>query len=481
MSYAPGIPSRDVSHELPKVEEPKTWQFVVHDHKAERRGRHFDLRLGDPDTGHAHSWAMPAEWPKPGERSWAIQQPTHTMGYMDFEGTLPPGYGAGEVTKHVRDRVEVTSAKPGHINFNLYRGTGPEEYTLHRIADKKWQLFNRTIHRKKMDLPSSRPSYREVGVADPRSTELLGNPDYVASAKIDDAHNLFVLPASGEPIRVVSYRESKRFPTGVIEHTHKVPGLFGVTTPKGMGNTILRGGLFAMDPSTGKALDASQLSGMLNANVWKSREQQREKGELVPVLYDVVKYKGRDMEMSSYGEKLKVLREVADTLPFELPRMAFSEEDKKKLLTDIRKGHVPETKEGVVFWNLRESSKPPIKTKFVKDHDVYIRDFFPGAGKYRDNGVGGFLYSHDPEGPIVGRVGSGLSDELRRDMHQHPNRYKNLVARVKAQDMYSSGALRAPAFEDWHLDKNDPIALSHVKVASIPDKELVFLWGDALA
>ncbi len=477
--FAPGIPSKAVSHELPKVEKPTTWQFVVHDHHAERRGRHFDLRLADPDTGFAHSWAMPAKWPEPGERSWAIQQPTHTMSYMDFEGTLPPGYGAGEVKKHARDRVEVVSSKPGHINFNIYRGTGPEEYTLHRIADRKWQLFNRTIHRKKIDLPDAKPSYREVDVT--QSGKHIEDPEYVASAKIDDAHNLFVFPASGEPIRVVSYRPSKRAQGGVIEHTHKVPALFGVETPKGMGNTVLRGGLFAMDPKTGKALEASQLAGMLNAGVWKSREQQREKGELIPILYDVVKYKGRDMERSSYAEKLKVLREVADTLPFELPRMAFSAEDKKKLLSDIRHGHVPETKEGVVFWNLRQGSQPPIKTKFVKDHDVYIRDFFPGEGKYAGNGVGGFLYSHDPEGPIVGRVGTGLSDELRRDMHQHPNRYRGLVARVKAQDKYPSGALRAPAFMNWHLDKNDTTMLSHVKVAATFDRELIFLWGDALA
>lgn len=477
IEYAPGIPSKEISHELPKVKKPTTWQFVVHDHHAERRGRHFDLRLADPSTGFAHSWAMPAKWPEPGERTWAIQQPTHTMKYMDFEGVISDGYGKGTVFKHARDKVEVVSAEPGHINFNVYRGTGPEEYTLHRIDDRKWQLYNRTIHRKAVELPDTRPPYREVKV--PEADKHIDDPNYMASAKIDDAHNLFVFPASGEQIRVVSYRPAKKTKTGVIEHTQKIPSVFGVKTPPGMGGTILRGGIYAMNPETGKATDAKDIAGMLNANVWTSREKQKVHGELVPVLYDVVKYKGRNMEMSSYGEKLKVLREVADSLPFSLPRMAFSAEDKKKLLSDIRKGHVPETKEGVVFWNLREGSKPPVKTKFVNDHDVYIKDFFPGEGKYRNNAVGGFLYSHDPDGPIVGRVGTGLSDELRRDMFEHPDRYRNLVARVTAQQQYSSGALRAPAFQDWHLDKNEPQALSHVKLASM-DLHLVFIWGDAI-
>lgn len=477
IEYAPGIPSKEISHELPEVKKPTTWQFVVHDHHAERRGRHFDLRLADPSTGYAHSWAMPAKWPEPGEKTWAIQQPTHTMKYMDFEGEIGDGYGKGAVFKHARDKVEITSARPGHISFNVYKGSGPEEYTLHRIDDRKWQLLNRTIHRQKVELPDTRPPYRETKVD--QAEKHIDDPNYMASAKIDDAHNLFVMQKAGDPIRVVSYRPAKRTQTGIIEHTHKVPALFGMKTPSGMGGTILRGGLFAMDPETGKATDAKDIAGMLNANVWTSREKQKKHGELVPVLYDVVSYKGRNMETASYGQKLQVLREVADALPFTLPRMAFTAEDKKKLLSDIRHGRVPETKEGVVFWNLREGAQPPIKTKFVKDHDVYIKDFFSGEGKYRGNAVGGFLYSHDPDGPIVGRVGTGLSDELRRDMHEHPDKYRGLVARVTAADKFPSGALRAPAFQNWHLDKNEPQALAFVKTAS-SDLHLLFLWGDAL-
>jgi hypothetical protein len=471
--FAPGIPSKQISHELPEVSKPTKWEMVVHDHAAERRGRHFDLRLGDPATGHAHSWAMPAKWPEPGERSWAIQQPTHTVKYMDFEGTIEDGYGKGDVTKHRREKTEIVSSTPGHINFNIYTGAGPEEYTLHRIADNKWMLLNRTIHREKTELPDTRPPYREVKLD--KAARHIDDPDMIASAKIDDAHNLFVLPASGDQVRVVSYRLAKRSKTGLIEHTHKVPSLFGVETPPGLGGTILRGGLYAMDPKTGKAVHAKDLASLLNSSVWKSRENQKQIGELIPVVYDVVKYKGRNMETASYGEKLKILLEVADKLPFELPRIAVTSEDKAKLIEDIRTGKVPETTEGVVFWNIRKG-EAPVKAKFVKDHDVYIRDFFPGEGKYKGKGVGGFLYSHEPHGSIVGRVGTGLSDELRTDMHQHPDKYKGLVARVTAQDKFPSGALRAPAFQDWHLDKNEPQALANVKVAAALDKTLLFLW-----
>lgn len=467
-----GIPDRHVSHELPKIDRPTTWEYVVHDHLADKRGRHFDLRLGDPTTGHAHSWAMPARWPEAGQKSWAIQQPTHTMPYMDFEGEISEGYGKGTVTKDRRDKVEVTKSQPGHISFNVYKSTGPEEYSLHRIEDKKWILMNRTIHRGKVNLPSDKPPYKETKVN--KSDKYIEDDNVIASAKIDDAHNLFVLPESGEQVRVLSYRAAKVSPTGFIEHTHKVPGLFGTKTPAGLGGTVLRGGLYARDPETGKAILAKDLAGLLNSGVWNSREKQKKLGELIPIIYDVVSYRGRSMENTPYLDKLKVLREVADKLPVELPRMAFGKEDKQKLIKDIRSGHIPETEEGVVFWNLSKSESP-VKAKFTQDHDVYIRDFFEGQGKYKGNGVGGFLYSHEEGGPIVGRVGTGLSDELRRDMFKHPSKYKGLVARVTAHDKYSSGALRAPAFQDWHLDKNEPRALANVKLASA-DKELSFIW-----
>lgn len=472
--YALGIPSKVTSHELPHLTERKVWQFTVHDHEAEKRGRHFDLRLGDPETEHAHSWAMHASWPKPGEKTWAIAQPTHRFSYMDFVGKIEDGYGKGSVSMFDRDKTEITNSRPGHISFNLYKGSGPEEYSLHRVGEKQWILMNRTPKREQhAQLPVDKPKYRETKISDPK----IHSDDYVFSAKIDDAHNLFYFPKAGERIRVVSYRPSKRSNGGLIEHTHKIPGLLeGVATPEGLGGTILRGGLYAIHPGSGVATPTATLAGILNSDVWKSREKQQRHGYLTSVLYDVVQYKGRKMEGAPYKEKLKVLREVERALPdyFHLPRMAFSSEDKKRLVADMRAGKLPETKEGIVAWNLKEGA-PPYKAKFTTDHDVYIRGFFPGEGKYKDQGVGGFFYSYDPDGPIMGRVGTGFSDAQRRHMHAHPGIYEGTVARVKAQERFPSGALRAPAFDAFHLDKNDPQTLSLLKHASV-GHELVFLW-----
>lgn len=450
--YAPGIPSKETSHSIPSVSKPTVWEIALHDHEAKRRGRHFDLRLGDPETNRAHSWAMPPKLPGPGTSSWAIQQPTHTVRYMDFEGEIPSGYGAGRVALSLRDKTEVMKASPDHVRFNIYKSSGPQEFVLRKLGGKMWKLFNTTPTPERLNIKFGKPDYREI------KPEKLNFEDssQVMSAKIDDAHNIFVLPESGKPIRVVSYRQAKKTDTGLIEHTHKVPDLHGEIVPAGLGNTVLRGGLYAIDPKTGRALDAHILGGLLNSDVWKSREKQKQHGKLISVLYDIERFKGRDVSSAPYSEKLEMLKKIIEKIPaFHLPPMAFTPTEKVKLLTKIEAGKLPHTSEGVVLWNLHEG-KPPIKAKFKGTHDVYIRRIFGGGGKYEGSHSGGFEFSHTQDGPIVGRVGTGLSDSLRADMHKHPDKYMGAVAVLESMTKYKSGALRAPAFKSWHLDKNEP-------------------------
>lgn len=224
----------------------------------------------------------------------------------------------------------------------------------------------------------------------------------------------------------------------------------------------MRGGLYSIDPNTEKATSNPVLGGILNANVWKSRENQKTHGKLKAVIYDVVKYKGKNMENAPYVEKMKVIQDITRKVPeIEPPTFAHTKEEKEHLLKQIQKGNLPETTEGVVFWNLHKQ-EPATKAKFFKEHDVYVRGFFPAEGKYKDNAVGGFVYSHTEDGPIVGKCGTGLSDKLRRDMHKHPEKYKGLCAVISSQEKYKTEALRVPAFKNWHLDKSSPDQLKDI-------------------
>jgi len=459
--FAPGIPVQKRTSRLPLI-KPDTlnrWTLAVQDHEAARAGRHYDLRLVDPDAGKAHSWAIPkARLPQPGEKLLAVQTFTHTPEYALHFGDKKPqmiekGYGRGRVRMVVKEPTEIIESNNDKVRFNVYSGKDNAEYLLRRTNKDKWLLMNTTTTKANTpDLPQSKPKYHEltpdaVDVTDDRQ---------LMTAKVDGAHNTFVLNAD-QPVRVYSHRPTER-DTGVIEHTHRfLPGLQS-RVPKHLDGYVLRGELFASDPHTGQARQAAETGATLNSGVWKSRERQQH-APLRSIIFDVVRQAGKNVESLPYAKKLHVLERVSRSLPFlEMPPMARTAKTKVDLLNRIRRGQEPITREGVVLWPLAGGA--PTKSKFRPDHDVYVQNVFPEDGKRKDL-AGGFDYSWTPKGRVVGRVGTGFTHALKKDMLENPQEYIGRVARVRADDVYRDkadprkpGALRAASFKDWHLNKN---------------------------
>lgn len=75
-------------------------RYVVHRHDARgRAGLHDDLRL--EMGGVLKSWAIPkmiSDRPDFREKRLAIQVEDHPLSYIDYEGEIADGYGAGTVT-----------------------------------------------------------------------------------------------------------------------------------------------------------------------------------------------------------------------------------------------------------------------------------------------------------------------------------------------------------------------------------------------
>lgn len=481
--FAPGIPAQRPTSRLPAISQKtlNRWMLAVQEHATTRSGgrKHFDLRLVDPDAGKAHSWAIPkARLPEPGEKLLAVQTWTHTPEYALHFGDKKPqiigqGYGAGRVRMALKEPTDIIESNNDLVRFNVYRGRENEEFVLRRTRDDKWLLQNTTITKDRADIPQSKPKYKEV---EPDAIDLTDDKQ-VMMAKIDGAHNTFKLDA-GKPVRVFSHRPTERS-TGVIEHTHRfLPGLTA-TVPAHLDGLVLRGELFAADPHTGRTRAAVDTGGILNSNVWKSRETQQH-SPLRAVIFDVARRAGEDVEEIPYKEKLKVLQRVSKALPFlELPPMARTTEDKVNLLNRIRTGQEPITNEGVVLWPMEGGA--PTKAKWRPDHDVFVREIFPEEGK-REGMAGGFAYSWTPRGKIVGRVGTGLPHTLKMDMLENPGDYIGRVARVRALDVYRDannpkkpGALRAPSFTDFHLDKN--LEKIEEKTAATPTLQHTFITG----
>jgi bifunctional non-homologous end joining protein LigD len=134
-------------------------RFVIHEHHATRL--HFDLRL--EIDGVLKSWAVPKGVSmNPSEKRLAVAVPDHSLGYINFEGTLAEGtYGAGEVRVWDKGEFETESdaadgLRQGKLVFTFHGAKLKGEFTLvkmwnqeknwlvikskDRFADKNWQL-----------------------------------------------------------------------------------------------------------------------------------------------------------------------------------------------------------------------------------------------------------------------------------------------------------------------------------------------------
>lgn len=462
--FAPGIPSKRQIDALPDIREPTNWTIAIQDHKAERAGRHYDLRLIDPATGKAHSWAIPkAMLPKPGKSVLAIQQPTHTAEYATTFGKNRPqkitsGYGKGTVRMHLLDNTEVYHSKPEEkgtrLRFNLYKSTGPEEYALIRAGKNQDLLVNKTLSRER--LPHLRIGEKPKLKPKVLAKVDLDNNQEIMLPKYDGAHTYLDLNRPNKIPRLFSYRKPKRHTAGVIEHTHKVPLLLNTRTPKELTNTTLHAETIAVNED-GTGLPAKDIAGMLNATVPNSRRKQKElKAKLLPILLDVSRYRGKDVSTLPFSARYTLLKEIQNRLKLPIAEIARTPREKSQLLEKIRTGKHPLTREGVILRPINIPG-PATKAKFRPDHDLYVREIFQATDR---NGkplgrAGGFTYSWSKKGPIVGRIGTGFDHETARDMLRNPERYKGRVAKIEAETKYRSGALSKPSFKEWHLDKGD--------------------------
>jgi len=336
----------------------------------------------------------------------------------------------------------------------------PEEFSIRKGKDGKWFLHNKTQTRERRpDLPSSKPSYKEISIDKVNPTD----DRQAMMPKLDGAHTIIDLKAGRAP-RAFSYRVGKKAPTGLIEHTHKMPELLKTKVPKELDRTILRAETLGLDEK-GKPLSAEVLGGLLNRKVWESRkEQSRLKARLKAFPFGVVQYKGRNMENAPFDQKLEVLKKVENLIDeLEMPELATTPANKIQMLNAIRSGSHPLTREGVVLVD-RDRDVATIKAKLVNDYDVFVRGIQPN--REHPDRAGSFTYSWTPNGPLAKKqtgepatVGSGLKHDMARDMLRNPDDYIGRVAKVKAPKVFTKGdtleAMFQPRFKEWHLDKGD--------------------------
>jgi len=443
--FAPGINDPEDYGNISDELSPGDFaNWVIQEHDAQRAGKHYDVRFG---KNKLFSFATRKEMPEPGQQIALYPQPLHEGAYADFEGTITSGYGAGKVKKKDRGEILITRVSPRNIRFVLAHKKEPEVFNLVKLKDKKtnhpyWLMRNIT--------PTEPIKYKKTHFIKIPAEEIdkLMTPEHVLSAKIDGAAGFARLMKDN--VDILSYRTNKAGKP--IVHTHRM-GLGGkIEIPKHLQGKTYRGEIYGEHAN--RAISAQELGGLLNATVANSLKKQRDKDIKMRMALFGVAGDENDFIEQPISERRKAIDEALKYLPkdvFTKPPYAETKEEKRKLWDMIRKKKSLLTREGVVGYPV--GGGKPVKVKLFKDYDVYIREMFPAMeGKYKDNAVGGFKYSIDRDGPIVGKVGTGFSDELRRDMYKNPGKYIGRVAVVRAQGQFPSGALRVPSLHAIHED-----------------------------
>ena len=439
------------SFKTPPHAEDEMWTLNIQEHKADRAGLHYDVRLNKPGTSEAFSWVSKNKpLPDIGEKLSLILQPTHEASYMGWEGTLAEGYGKGTVRSILTTPVHVIESSPGKLLFNIYKGNDTARYALVETSQtdtkghKTWIFNNYTKTTEDKSIPDYKPHYKSININEVH----INRPNEILTPKIDGAHNTISLRPD-KRIDVYSYRLRKNKPTR-IDHTYKTD-LYKYRSPKDLGETIVRAELY-----NEATPDNSEItSGLLNSNTWDARQKMQEQStKLIPVIFDIVKFKGKNVEKEPYREKIRMLQEVAQLVPsLRLPEMAITPQEKLKLLDQIKSKRHPITSEGVVIYNL--DTPIPVKAKQKEDFDVLITGTFPAArgSKYEGNSIGGFIGVPE-NGTTSIKIGTGLSDELRRVAYSNPEQFIGQWAKVEGQKQYQgSGKVRMPTFKGFRVEK----------------------------
>ncbi len=451
--YAPGIKRKDYPGDINKLKPGQLLDYVIQKHEALRAGTHKDFRIGNKQLG-MYSWAMRSGLPSdPADKRLAARTNLHTREYADWEGVIPKGtYGAGKVTKEDEGKVLITNTTPTTVSFSVAHKKHPQRFTLVKppgFAPKDWLLIKK--HTPAVS-GAEKVSYKSISKEElDKALENL-KPGAEVQAKVDGALNFLNL--TNGKAEMLSHRTSATTGRPVVQTERFFGHVPHLELPNELKNAVLLAEVYG--EKDGKPIELQALGGILNSSLANALKTQDEKGiKMRALLFDVAKLKGKDIRSTlPYSERKEILKKFIEYLPkgkFHLPESVNTSEEAKKLIETIRSGKHPMTTEGIVIHN---QDGHPLKHKITSESDVYVRELFPAeeGSKYDKNSVGGFKYSVTPDGPILGRVGGGLSDAMRKLMHDDPERFKGRIARIHSQSQYPSGAHRNPNFIALHED-----------------------------
>jgi bifunctional non-homologous end joining protein LigD len=439
------VPSSPERAEKEKKDDNGGLEFVVQKHDATRM--HYDLRL--EIRGAMASWAVP-KGPSydPQIKRLAVETEDHPMEYNRFEGRIPDGeYGAGDVL--IWDRGTYETVPPGqedamrakgHIAFRLHGEKLVGEWHLvktHRKDDGEgassrnaWLLFKAKdgAADPSRDIVGERPESVVSGMTATRGPRRAGASTAGKSARA-------LVEAMGEPMRA-------KLTTSLVDpdsylYEIKYDGYRLLAARAGADvRLVTRNGndwtaRFQLIADEVKRLDVREcvLDGeacivdeggrpsFADLQAWLAGE--RTAGKLAFAVFDLLWLDGRDLRGLPIEDRKQLLaallRNAAPPLSLSSAAGGSFDQIAKVAKATGLEGLVAK-KKGSVY----SSGGAPgswLKIKFDKRQDCAIVGYIPLSGTTDE--VGALLLAvveGDGKLHFAGRVGTGFSERMRRDL-----------------------------------------------------------------
>lgn len=443
--------------------------FVVQLHHASRRHYDFRLQIGDA----LKSWAVP-KGPSydPAVKRMAVEVEDHPVDYASFQGEIPKGhYGGGHVAQFdhgvwaTEGDAEAQLAK-GHLRFELFGKKLKGGWHLVRSGRQgrqpQWLLFKDkdefagTIEADDLLADVTAPpadDAKRAGSGKARKKKLKEVPaprsrgrGWAAKAsklphakKATLAPQAFELqlaklgesPPSGDQwiheIKWDGYRlgvtvvgaQARLWSRNALEWTDKVPEITAAIEALGLSNAALDGELIA---GGGTKQDFNLLQKTLSGEA---------QGKLTLVLFDLLHLDGIDISAAPLADRKALLEQVLSDPP---PHIAYSSHggDGDQSFEVATQRHF----EGIISKRADRAyyggrSDDWRKTKSLASDEFAVVGSTAPKGSRK--GFGSLLLARpDPKHgwSYAGRVGSGFSDELLREVT------KSLTAGAKKPTVY---------------------------------------------
>jgi len=429
---------------LPKLGSRKVQtKYWIEEHRADRAGLHYDVTIQMPDKRYYRLATKPTErrkgklgiFPGPSEKAQWVLQPEH------YKPTNPPviteGYGKGTTRVVMQGQALVWGGDSGMVHFQLEGVDG--RYVLIQPQEQgNKQILMRLPERPVPNMP--KPHMKSVKLGSPQAEALFKDPNTIMTLKKDGARaNIRIVPDPKNPKRgrvsIGSYRPDKKMKKkyGVdiqIDYTDKLGWTEKSVPPLDL---VGSGEIWVPnDPDLAKVNECLQPDPVKAAAASKRYHPRF-------YIHDVQTWNGQDYSGSPYSEKLDAMKEIKKQSKgtIRLPKDAHTEKGKRSLQKKAWKevGVDGLVVDGTTKIKIRED-----KTFVV----VGVSPEMSKTGQEKNTAIPVIRVNG-----VERRVAGKLSQEVKRDMKLHPEKYIGREIDVSSTRETQHGTPFQPVFERW--------------------------------